>query len=35
MAPGKQPMEYACTENNKDLEHGLGVGPHVPVNGLP
>src|SRR6266446_9020722 len=22
MAPGKQPMEYACTENNKDLELG-------------
>ena len=35
MAPGKQPMEYACTENNKDLEHGLGFGPHVPVNGIP
>jgi len=28
MAPGKQPMEYACTENNKDLAHGLGFGPH-------
>jgi hypothetical protein len=27
MAPGKQPMEYACTENNKDLVHGLGFGP--------
>lgn len=30
MAPGKQPMEYACNENNKDLEHGLGFGPHQP-----
>jgi len=28
MAPGKQPMEYACNENNKDLAHGLGFGPH-------
>ena len=24
-------MEYACTENNKDLEHGLGFGPHQPA----
>ena len=30
MAPGKQPMEYACTENNKDLVHGLGFGPQQP-----
>lgn len=30
MAPGKQPMEYACTENNKDLVHGLGFGPQLP-----
>jgi hypothetical protein len=30
MAPGKQPMEYACTENNKDLAHGLGFGPQNP-----
>src|SRR6202140_2141714 len=29
MAPGKQPMEYACTENNKDLAHGLGFGPQI------
>jgi len=35
MAPGKQPMEYACNENNKDLEHGLGVGPHQPSPGVP
>ena len=34
MAPGKQPMEYACNENNKDLQNGLGFGPHQPeVNG--
>jgi hypothetical protein len=30
MAPGKQPMEYACNENNKDLAHGLGFGPQLP-----
>ena len=30
MAPGKQPMEYACNENNKDLAHGLGFGPQKP-----
>ena len=33
MAPGKQPMEYACNENNKDLAHGLGFGPHQPELG--
>jgi hypothetical protein len=31
MPPGKQPMEYACTENNKDLAHGLGFGPQTPA----
>jgi hypothetical protein len=30
MAPGKQPMEYACNENNKDQAHGLGFGPQRP-----
>ena len=37
MAPGKQPMEYACNENNKDLQNGLGFGPHQPekYNGIP
>jgi hypothetical protein len=37
MAPGKQPMEYACNENNKDLQNGLGFGPHQPekFNGIP
>jgi hypothetical protein len=37
MAPGQQPMEYACNENNKDLQNGLGFGPHQPekFNGIP
>jgi len=29
MAPGKQPMEYACNENNKDIGIGLGFGPQI------
>jgi hypothetical protein len=31
MAPGKQPMENACNENNKDQAHGLGFGPQNPA----
>jgi hypothetical protein len=31
MAPGLQPMEYACDENNVDRDEGhLGPGPHQP-----
>jgi hypothetical protein len=34
MPPGQELIEFACTENNKDLPR-LGFGPHDPTYDRP